>query len=278
MGTGCFSLMAVACVVASTHALPPAVVLETDSLPTDQAGWVFAATGPHAGQTVNDLFTPGPDFLRCNSMGFSNTLSAGSAVARYAIDPVDLPDDGHVVVDIRAQLLEEFLRTNSYGFSFGVCVDSSCMSMGLGLNRVQFQDLSAINLSTVGFDTQDVVDYRLLVDLDTGSYEVWVNGEYLTEETGVFFGGGFFNYFFIGDTTGGANAHALIYHYRVATYGCSSADIAEPYGQLDLADIGAFVDDFFAMGANVDSQRPFGVLDLSDVSAFIDAFVPGCPG
>jgi len=54
------------------------------------------------------------------------------------------------------------------------------------------------------------------------------------------------------------------------------ADLAEPYGFLDLADVTAFVAGFTTMDpvADLDSN---GLFDLTDVSLFVGAFVAGCP-
>jgi hypothetical protein len=59
--------------------------------------------------------------------------------------------------------------------------------------------------------------------------------------------------------------------------GCSIADLAEPFGVLDLADISAFVAAFSGGDASVDLAEPFGVFDLADVVAFVTAFGAGCP-
>lgn len=59
--------------------------------------------------------------------------------------------------------------------------------------------------------------------------------------------------------------------------GCNEADIAEPFGILDLADIGAFVGAFTTQQPAADLAAPFGVYDLADLSAFVGAFVAGCP-
>lgn len=58
--------------------------------------------------------------------------------------------------------------------------------------------------------------------------------------------------------------------------GCNPADLAEPFGTLDLADITAFIAAFFAMdpAADLDGNTLF---DLADISAFIAAFNDGCP-
>lgn len=56
-----------------------------------------------------------------------------------------------------------------------------------------------------------------------------------------------------------------------------AADLAEPYGVLDLADVNAFGLAFFSGDPLADIAEPFGVLDLNDVNLFVDLFVNGCP-
>ena len=58
---------------------------------------------------------------------------------------------------------------------------------------------------------------------------------------------------------------------------CNAADLAEPFGVLDLADIAAFVPAFLAMEPAADLAAPFGVWDLADLTAFVTAFNGGCP-
>jgi len=55
------------------------------------------------------------------------------------------------------------------------------------------------------------------------------------------------------------------------------ADIAEPFGVLDLADIDAFIGAFLSGGAAADIAAPFGVIDLADIDTFIVTFLGGCP-
>jgi len=59
--------------------------------------------------------------------------------------------------------------------------------------------------------------------------------------------------------------------------GCNDADVAEPFGVLDLGDVQAFITAFQNQGAAADIAAPFGVWDLADVQAFIAAFNAGCP-
>ncbi len=58
--------------------------------------------------------------------------------------------------------------------------------------------------------------------------------------------------------------------------GCNAADLAAPFGILDLADISAFVTGFTSADPIADLNND-GVFDLSDISAFVAAFTAGCP-
>jgi hypothetical protein len=58
---------------------------------------------------------------------------------------------------------------------------------------------------------------------------------------------------------------------------CSPADVAPPFGVLDLADVQGFIGAFVAGDSAADLAAPFGVLDLADLQAFIAAFNGGCP-
>ncbi|MEM1185977.1 MAG: M14 family zinc carboxypeptidase [Planctomycetota bacterium] len=58
---------------------------------------------------------------------------------------------------------------------------------------------------------------------------------------------------------------------------CGVADLAFPFGFLDLSDVDAFIAGFVAGDPLVDLAVPFGFIDLSDVDAFIGAFLGGCP-
>ncbi|MEM1186735.1 MAG: S8 family peptidase [Planctomycetota bacterium] len=76
---------------------------------------------------------------------------------------------------------------------------------------------------------------------------------------------------------------ATLVDFEVLVYGtesssnCSVADIAVPFGVLDLSDTNAFIDAFVNGGTAADIAAPFGFIDLSDVDAYIAAFLAGCP-
>jgi len=57
---------------------------------------------------------------------------------------------------------------------------------------------------------------------------------------------------------------------------CNAADLAPPFGLLDLADISAFTGGFVAMNPAADLNND-GLFDLTDISLFTGAFVAGCP-
>jgi hypothetical protein len=58
---------------------------------------------------------------------------------------------------------------------------------------------------------------------------------------------------------------------------CNGADLAEPFGQLTFADIGAFVNAFNTSDLVADLAEPFGQFTFADVGAFLAAFTTGCP-
>lgn len=76
---------------------------------------------------------------------------------------------------------------------------------------------------------------------------------------------------------GGLASNRVVSYVAADPAGCSTADIAEPYGVLDLADIQAFLSAFVSQSGVADIAEPFGVWDLADIQAFIGAFVAGCP-
>jgi hypothetical protein len=64
---------------------------------------------------------------------------------------------------------------------------------------------------------------------------------------------------------------------QLAATSCNAADLAEPFGQLTFADIGAFLSAFNAQDPAADLAVPFGQFTFADISAFLAAFTAGCP-
>ena len=57
---------------------------------------------------------------------------------------------------------------------------------------------------------------------------------------------------------------------------CGSADLAPPFGLLDLADVNAFAAGFIVMNPIADLNAD-GLFDLADINLFVTAFNSGCP-
>lgn len=57
---------------------------------------------------------------------------------------------------------------------------------------------------------------------------------------------------------------------------CNAADLSEPFGVLDLADVNAFTSAFINQQAPADLSGD-GFFDLADINLFVAAFVAGCP-
>ncbi|USO00012.1 MAG: hypothetical protein H6810_04950 [Phycisphaeraceae bacterium] len=56
---------------------------------------------------------------------------------------------------------------------------------------------------------------------------------------------------------------------------CNPADLAEPFGLLDLADVNAFIAGFLG-GDPIADLNTDGLFDLDDVLLYVDAFMTGC--
>lgn len=71
-------------------------------------------------------------------------------------------------------------------------------------------------------------------------------------------------------------AYALNLFRWLAEAGAGPADIAEPFGRLDYADVVAFLGAFNVQDPLADIAAPFGVWDYVDVLEFLNAFGRGC--
>ncbi len=73
-----------------------------------------------------------------------------------------------------------------------------------------------------------------------------------------------------------AAAGTVVFSSVPGNLGCNDADIAEPYGILDLSDISAFITAFTGQTPAADINND-GIYDLTDITLFINAFTGGCP-
>ena len=58
--------------------------------------------------------------------------------------------------------------------------------------------------------------------------------------------------------------------------GCSAADLAQPYGELNFFDVSAFLMAYTNGDAAADLNED-GVFNFFDVSAFLAVYSSGCP-
>lgn len=54
-------------------------------------------------------------------------------------------------------------------------------------------------------------------------------------------------------------------------------DLAEPFGEVDLFDLLAYMDMFVQEAPGADLAEPFGEIDIFDLTAFINGYSAGCP-
>ena len=59
--------------------------------------------------------------------------------------------------------------------------------------------------------------------------------------------------------------------------GCGVADVAEPFGVLNIDDVLAFLNAFASSDPIADVAAPSGVFDIDDVLVFLSGFAAGCP-
>lgn len=123
---------------------------------------------------------------------------------------------------------------------------------------------------TINLADQGVIDAPISGDVASDGETVTLSGSFAIDTTQVAIEG-IADIRLVGDATIVATGAAP------EPAGCNEADIAEPFGVLDLGDIGAFVTGFNAQDPIADIAPPTGIFDLQDLSAFVTAFLGGCP-
>ncbi len=91
--------------------------------------------------------------------------------------------------------------------------------------------------------------------------------------------------FLADDVTPGSVVEAGVDAFRVAGVvckdpgpaGCSTADLAEPFGTLNFFDLSAYLNLFNAGDPAADLAAPFGDLNFFDLAAYLAVFNQGCP-
>ncbi|USN99390.1 MAG: hypothetical protein H6810_01555 [Phycisphaeraceae bacterium] len=233
------------------------------------------------------------------SMSTPTFDGAGNAwfLASAALDKVD-PDTGDPFIDydtvlIRGVLTEYPGMTPSYGYQLELVLELGRTFFGQNSGtrwQIQFMQMVANsntsgvlspgavdhnNGRTWGYDDADLSGVDNADPMTNGGIVVAANIVYDVDGDGVY-----------EDPTGsGADPNspdqaydALLYigYYTEGPQGCNAADIAEPYGLLDLADINAFISGFLASDPIADVNGD-GLFDLGDINTFVAAFLSGCP-
>ncbi len=147
-----------------------------------------------------------------------------------------------------------------------------------GLLKVFHGD--GINTIDVPYETDRWVKIQTEVDLENDWTRVYYDDELVTEYEWT---GGV-----IGDGAGAldiaavdlfANGSSPVYYddlVLVPVLTHCPADLAPPYGVLDLADINAFIGGFVGQDPIADMNDD-GIFDLQDIGLFVDGFLAGCP-
>ncbi len=86
---------------AATHA-DVIASLQTDQLPSQQAGWAYIATGIHGAVAESDIFSPDTSVMTVNTMGQAIANSPGSAFASFDTSATTV-DGGIVTATLTAR-------------------------------------------------------------------------------------------------------------------------------------------------------------------------------
>ncbi len=233
------------------------------------------------------------------SMSSPTFDGAGNAwfLASAALDKID-PDTGDPFIDFDTVLVRGVLKempgsTPSYGYELELVLELGRTFFGMNSGtrwQIQFMQLVANsngsgvlspgamdhnNARTWGWDDTDLTGVDNADPITNGGVVLSANIVYDVNGDDVY-----------EDPTGAGNDpaspdqayNALLYvgYYVEGPQGCNPADIAEPFGVLDLSDISAFVSGFLSADPVADINGD-GIFDLSDISAFVNNFLAGCP-
>ena len=243
------------------------------------------------------------DFITPNSAtdGWDRGVTPNSLYGQWDafVSPFgpNLPDVGSFV---GGTLPEEFLPFNV--FDANEASGSFIVSSG---NIYSFSGLVAPQIELPGFGLGDDYITTILVQFRTlgsefDSTSALLNNtiqpvetvELLREEVGGQFGGalvdtllrfevegnldGYTINFIAGASSMSLDRVAVDAFTQQAAGGCNSADLAEPFGVLDLSDINTFVTAFSGNDLLADLNGD-EVLDLADIGLFVGDFTGGCP-
>ena len=250
--------------VFTVEAVEQAVVFE-DTIETD-LGWVSGAPGDDAttgqwerGDPQGTAAQPENDHTQGGSICWVTGANAGTGLGSFDVDggttTLTTPVLDATVGDGDAFVSVWIWFSNNTGGNPNEDTMPIDISGDGGANWVPLDEIAS---STDGWEERSyrVADFVTLTDS--------VRLRFLARD--------------LGD---GSLVEAAVDDLRIESVGCpdsgNPADIAPPFGVLDLADVNAFVQGFLNQDAAADIAAPFGVLDLADVSLFVSSFLVGTP-
>lgn len=218
-------------------------------------------------------------------------------IASAGLDKVD-PKTGEEFIDydsvlLRAVRVELPGQSPSFGYELELVLELGNIFSGQNSGvayQVQFMDLTANsngngvaspatidhnNGRSWGWNNSDLTGVATADPINTGGVVLSAEIVYDADGDGDFEDPTGAN----GNPASGDQSYqALLYigYYADGPSPCNAADLAEPFGTLDLSDISAFIAAFTGASLDADLNND-GVLDLSDISAFVSAFTGGCP-
>lgn len=229
-----FRLPAVALLVLALASVPPAaaapmdVLLSFSSLPSAQ-GWTYTPSGSHAGALESAIFSVDGTRLVQNSMGQSNGVSGGS-ILYVRTNGITTTESKRIVV--RGRCLTQEGSANAtlgqgclyYGFTTG----SVQYGFGFTSSRLFVLQSSGTVVLSGTYDNTQFHDYVFTWSAG-GSWSLTRDGAAAGSGSGGFAVAA--NRLFLGDGTGGANAHAETSYFRF-TQDLATPAVARTWGRV----------------------------------------------
>lgn len=189
-----FGLAAATCAPAAAQT----ITLETDSLPTTQAGWSFVTNGLHNGYTEAEMFTVTTEGLSITTMPEPAALAPGSVYAEFDVSDIELLEGSTVTMTAELSVQQSVNFQFNYGGTFGIGFGD--WSMSLGFTTTGF---SSSDLSFYAFDTRQPMTLEMVTVVGSDTYDLFVNGEALFTGESLSTA---LDSILVGDGTGTANA------------------------------------------------------------------------
>ncbi|MCA9303628.1 MAG: hypothetical protein KC996_05870 [Phycisphaerales bacterium] len=152
-----------------------------------------------------------------------------------------------------------------------------------GMQSMPFSVGNAGDIALWGLDGINTINYTLETDagmsVDAGFFSDEAGGAFNTHTVSIDATGLPFGTVISGEIrviSDDVDTPLLTIPVTAFVGGCSPADIAEPFGTLDVFDVFGFLDLFNAGDLGADWTDD-GVLDVFDVFGFLDSFNAGCP-